>query len=87
MLMLLGSLAHTISIWARGWLAVPTLHHYGMLRMVRDVLHISGFLVFDATGQIIQLVLNQAAPLAPALVHSLRSLLAPTHVAVNLGQT
>ena len=55
--------------------------------MVRDVLHISGFLVFDAAGQIIQLVLNQAAPLAPALVHSFRSLLAPTHVVVNLGQT
>jgi hypothetical protein len=86
-LMLLGSLAHNVIIWARGWLAVPTLLHYGMLRMVRDVLHISGFLVFDTTGQIIQLVLNQAAPLAPALVHSLRSLLAPTHVAVNLGQT
>jgi len=87
MLLLLGSLAHNVIIWARGWLAVPTLRRYGMLRMVRDVLHISGFLVFDATGQIIQLVLNQAAPLAPALVHSLRSLLAPTHVVVNLGQT
>jgi hypothetical protein len=87
MLMLLGSLAHTISIWAQGWLAVPTLHHYGMLRMVRDVLHISGFLVFDAAGQIIQLVLNQAAPLAPALVHPLQSLLASTHVVVHLGQT
>jgi len=87
MLMLLGSLAHNVIIWARGWLAVPTLHRYGMLRMVRDVLHISGFLVFDAAGQIIQLVLNQAAPLAPALVYSLRSLLAPTHVVVNLGQT
>jgi len=87
MLMLLGALAHNVIIWARGWLAVPTLHRYGMLRMVRDVLHISGFLVFDAAGQIIQLVLNQAAPLAPALVYSLRSLLAPTHVVVNLGQT
>jgi hypothetical protein len=89
MLLLLGSLAHNVIIWARGWLSkvAPTLHHYGMLRMVRDVLHISGFLVFDAAGQIIQLVLNQAAPLAPALVHSLRSLLASTHVAVNLGQT
>jgi len=87
MLMLLGSLAHNVIIWARGWLAVPTLHRYGMLRMVRDVLHISGFLVFDAAGQIIQLVLNQAAPLAPALVHPLRSLLAPSHVVVNLGQT
>lgn len=87
MLMLLGSLAHNVIIWARGWLTVPTLHRYGMLRMGRDVLHISGFLVFDAAGQIIQLFLNQAAPLAPALVHPLRSLLAPSHVVVHLGQT
>ena len=67
MLMLLGSLAHTVILWARRWLAAVPLHHYGILRLVRDVLHISGFLVFDAGGQIIQLVLNKAAPLAPAL--------------------
>lgn len=87
MLMVLGSLAHNVIIWARNWLAVPTLHHYGILRMVRDILHISGFLVFDPADQIIQLVLNQAAPLAPALVHPLRTWLGPTHVVVNLGQT
>jgi len=87
MLMLLGSLAHNVILWARRWLAAAPLQKYGILRMVRDVLHISGFLVFDAGGQIIQLVLNQAAPLAPALVNPLRGLLAPTHIAVNLGQT
>src|SRR5205823_627561 len=32
-----------------------------------------------------QLVLYRAAPLAPAFVHPLRGLLAPTHIAVNLG--
>jgi len=63
------------------------LHHYGTLRMVRDVFHISGFLVTDALGQVVQLVLNQAAPLAPALVDPLCVLLARTQVAVNLGQT
>lgn len=87
MLILLGSLAHNVILWARHWLAAVPLQQYGILRMVRDVLHISGFLVFDAGGQIIQLVLNQAAPLAPALVNPLRGLLAPTHIAVNLGQT
>ena len=87
MLMLLGSLAHNVILWARRWLAAVPLQQYGILRMVRDVLHISGFLVFDAGGQIIQLVLNQAAPLAPVLVQPLRGLLAPTHIAVNLGQT
>jgi hypothetical protein len=87
MVMLLGSLAHNVIIWARSFLASPALRQYGMLRMVRDVFHISGFLVTDALGQVVQLVLNQAAPLAPALVDPLCVLLARTHVAVNLGQT
>jgi hypothetical protein len=87
MVMLLGSLAHNVIVWARHWLASPPLHHYGTLRMVHDVFHISGFLLIDAWGQVAQIVLNQAAPLASALVHPLRSLLACAQVAVNLGQT
>jgi len=86
MVMLLGSLAHNVIIWARRWLASPALHHYGMLRMVRDVFHISGFLLTDALGQVVQIVLNQAAPLAPALVDPLCALLARTHVAVNSSE-
>lgn len=59
MLMLLGSLAHTVIVWAREWLNAPApaepesaqstrlscpepLPHYGPLRMVRDVFHLSG---------------------------------------------
>ncbi len=84
MLMLLGSLAHNTIVWARHWLAAPQLRSYGMLRMVRDVFHISGFLGVDALGQIVQIGLNQAAPLAPVLVDSLRELLAPTHMAIHL---
>jgi len=87
MVMLLGSLAHNVVVWARHWLASPTLQHYGTVRMVRDVFHISGFLLTDACGQVAQIVLNQTAPLASALVHPLRNLLACAHVAVNLGQT
>ncbi len=87
MVMLLGSLAHNVIVWARRWLASPSLQHYGTLRMVRDVFHISGFVLTDACGQVAQIVLNQAAPLASALVHPLRNLLACAHVAVNLGQT
>ena len=87
MIMLLGSLAHNVILWARGWLASPALQQYGLLRMVRDVFHISGFLLLDAFGRVVQIVLNQAAPLAPALVDPLCLLLARTHVAVNLGQT
>jgi len=87
MVVLLGSLAHNVIIWVRRWMASPALRQYGMLRMVRDVFHISGFLETNALGQAVQLVLNQAAPLAPALVDPLGVLLARTHVAVNLGQT
>ena len=87
MVMLLGALAHNVIVWARHWLASPTLHHYGTVRMVRDVFHISGFLLTDTLGQVVQIVLNQAAPLAPSLVDPLCALLARTHVAVNLGQT
>ncbi len=87
MLMLLGSLAHNVIVWARHWLANTPLHHYGTVRMVRDVFHISGFLLTDACGQVVQVVLNQAAPLASALVDPLRKLLLCAQVAVNLGQT
>ena len=49
--------------------------------------HTSGFVVRDAHGQMVQLVLNQAAPLARGLADALGALLAPLHVAVTLGQT
>lgn len=82
--MLLGSLAHNTIVWARSSLAAPQLRSYGMLRMVRDVFHISGFLGVDAQGQIVQIGLNQVASLAPVLVDSLRELLAPNSRVVNL---
>ncbi len=84
MLMLLGSLTHNTIVWARRWLAIPQLRSYGMLRMVRDIFHISGFLGVDAQGHIVQIGLNQAAPLAPVFVDSLRKLLAPAHMAIHL---
>ena len=82
-------LAHHVLIWARDWLApsAPRLQHSGFLRLVRDVLHVSGFLVFDAMGQLLQIVLNRAAPLASQLVVPLRELLTPLHIAVSLGET
>ena len=57
-----------------------------MLRMIRDVFHVSGFPVMDAPGQqIVQIVLNQAAPLASPLFGSLHRLLAPAQVAIQVG--
>jgi hypothetical protein len=46
MLVLLGSLAHNVVVWARRWLSSPPIQRYGVLRLVRDVFHISGFLRF-----------------------------------------
>ncbi len=87
MVMLLGSLAHNMVVWSRAFLATSpsNLQQYGMLRMVRDVFHVSGFLVMDARDQVVQIVLNQAAPLASPLVDPLHSLLAPAHIAIQLG--
>ncbi len=104
MLLLLGSLAHHVIVWAREWLNAPApteresaqstclsyrepLPHYGPLRMVRDVFHLSGFLRWDACGQLREIVLNQDALLAHRILCSLRQLLAPLHVTVNLGKT
>jgi hypothetical protein len=87
MLMLLCSLAHNVVLWARRWLALPQLQHYGMVRMVRDVFHSSGFLGLDAVGHVVELVLNQDARLARLLVNSLRELLAPLQIVVKLDKT
>ena len=43
--------------------------------MVRDVFHIGGVFVMNAFGQILQIVLNQVAPLAPVLVDGVGRLL------------
>ena len=89
MIMLLSALAHNVIVWARQWLSghCPPLRHYGIVRMVRDVFHVSGFVVRDAHGQMVQLVLNRAAPLAPTLAVALHTLLAPRQVVVRLGET
>ncbi len=89
MVMLLNLLAHNVLIWARRWLTpmLPQIKRYGLVRLVRDVWHISGFVEYDRHGHPTRIVLNQLAPLARGLGMALRRLLAPTHVVVNLGQT
>jgi hypothetical protein len=86
---LLGSLAHNVIVWARGWMVEqqPKLAQYGMLRMVRDVFHIQGRIELDAKGHVVRIILNQAAPLVRGIGATLQLLLAPAHIAVNLGQT
>ena len=53
------------------------LPHYGPLRMVRDVFHISGILSLDEQDRLIAIVLNQDALLAHRILFSLRHLLTP----------
>jgi hypothetical protein len=87
MLVLLGSLAHNVVVWARRWLALPEGPHCGILRMVRDVFHISGLLRFDPFSQVSEIVLNQHARRAHVLICPLRELLAPLQIVVSLGET
>jgi len=87
MLVLLGSLAHNVVIWARNWLTSPPIARFGILRMVRDVFHISGLLRFDTLTHVVEIVLNQDAHLARFLIRSLRELLTPYNIVVNLGET
>ncbi|MGZ3628472.1 MAG: transposase [Ktedonobacteraceae bacterium] len=87
MLVLLGSLVHNVVVWARRWLSCPQIQHYGILRMVRDVFHVRGWLRFDAAGSVVEIVLNQEASLARSFIRPLQALLTPLRVVVNLGET
>ena len=66
MLVLLALLAHNVIIWTRNDLARADDHfaHYGIQRMVRDVLQIPGGVQLDATGQIVRITLQADHPLA-----------------------
>jgi len=46
-----------------------------------------GFLIFDRSLDLLQMVLNEADPLAKKLSTGLATLLAQEHVAVSLGET
>lgn len=93
LLMLLGTLAHNLLMWARRWLAqgspehASRLQHYGMKRLVRDLGHISGFLSFDGQGRLFCIALFSASSLAKLMLLPLRQLLAPSSIAVILDKT
>ncbi|HSH78915.1 MAG TPA: hypothetical protein VLA19_10335 [Herpetosiphonaceae bacterium] len=89
MVVWLGTLAHTILVWARHWLAetVPQVRHFGLKRLVRDLLQINGLVERDSEGRIVRIVLNQAHYHAHRLAGALQALVAPAHIAVSLGET
>lgn len=89
MVMLLGTLAHNVAVWAKRWLVAdaPKLKRYGVPRLVRDVLQVSGFLELEGAGVIKRIILNGTSALARHCVKSLRALLKREHVSVILGKT
>ena len=89
MVTLLTTLAHNVIVWTCGWLtpAQPRLARYGIKRVVRDIFHISGRIICDRQGHIVQIILNQAAPLVRGVAVAFHALLAPAHIAITLGET
>lgn len=84
----LNALAPNTMGWARQWLtpSVPSMRGWGIMRLVRDVLHVRGQIVFDHRQRISQIRLNPAAPLAKGLAPGLFALLGSEHIAVTLGE-
>ena len=62
------------------------LAQYGIKRLVRHLWKISGSVLSSDTGQVVETVLKQAAPLAAGVVTALRVLLGPEGIAVSLGE-
>jgi len=89
MVMMLGTLAHNLVVWAKRWLVagVPKLKKYGVKRIVRDVFAVSGFVEFNQSHEIKRLVMNKAAPLARSCAKCLQGLLKREQVRVILGET
>lgn len=81
-------LAHNLLVWARRWLTpyCPKVAKLGLLRLVRDVFHLNGVIVFNPANDVSHIVLNQADPLARELQVGLTALLSQEHVAVCLGE-
>jgi hypothetical protein len=85
----LHALAHNTIVWARQWRSpyVPRVRSWGIMRMVRDVFHVSGKIVFDHRQSISQIILNPADPFAKGLAPGLFALLGSECIVVNLGET
>ena len=89
MLVLLNQLAHNVLMWARHWLteAAPKFARFGILRLVRDLMSISGMIELDQRKlSIKRIVLNRAAPLANGVFNALRALLLQEQVVIILDK-
>jgi hypothetical protein len=88
MLVLLAQLAYNLIAWTRNLLAATShaLRQFGILRMVRDVFHISGHLDLDTQGRVLEIRLNRKHPLARPVAQALSSHLARDDLSLILGQ-
>ena len=88
MLVLLNMLAHNVLVWARDWLAedAPRLSRYGSLRIVCDLMSISGLIELDQRNKVKRIILNRAASLARGLLSALRRLLLQEDVVIILDK-
>jgi hypothetical protein len=74
MLIHLAERAHNLLVWTAHHLA-PPINHYGMLRLVRDVFQVNGY-VLVVQDQPVEIGLNRHHPLASALCDSFNRLFA-----------
>jgi Transposase DDE domain group 1 len=89
MVMLLGQLAHNVMVWVKRWLLsdAPKLKKYGVQRMVRDVMTVSGFVEVGKADAVRRVILNSASAVARQCAAALRALLKREQVRVILGET
>lgn len=87
-LVLLAQLAYNITVWVRTELAKhkPELQHYGMLRMIRDAFSITGKLHFDASGRLVQIMLNKSHSLATTFQQTWLTLFAHNNLSLSLDE-
>ncbi len=76
-------------MWARHWLTevAPKLARFGILRLVRDLMSVSGMIEVDQRKlSIKRIVINRASPLASGFLKALRALLLPQQVVIILDK-
>jgi hypothetical protein len=75
MLVLLAQLSYNLIAWTRHLLSAVDKHlaHFGPLRMIRDLFHIPGQILFDAQGYILQITLRASQPYAWAIAQAFNS--------------
>lgn len=85
----LVALAHNVLVWFRHWLEpqAPRVRRLGLLRLVRDLLSITGWVELDGGTRVCSLQLNAQDEWARHCFPAFQALPAAQQVALSLGQT